>query len=76
MQKEPITGEGPKCVLSPEARHWKKGLLRAVPLRHSRLAKPWTIHLCLRGQLKRAVSDETTSFHNGALEKGGVFIFG
>ena len=36
----------------------KKGLLRAVPLRHSRLAKPWTIHLCLKGLLRRAVSQE------------------
>ena len=58
MQKEPITGEGPKCVLSPEARHWKRGLLRAVPFRYSRWAKPWTIHLCLKGQLKRDVSQE------------------
>ena len=58
MQKEPITGEGPKCVLSLEAGHWKRGLLRAVPLRHSRWTKPWTIHLCLKGLLRRAVSQE------------------
>mgnify|MGYP000188055188 FL=1 len=37
MQKEPITGEGPKCVLSPEAGHWKKG----APARCSASAQPF-----------------------------------
>ena len=58
MQKEPIQVKGPSASFPRRQGIGKRGLLRAVPLRHSRLAKPWTIRLCLSGQLKRAVSQE------------------